>query len=42
VNNDLDIIGTTRDIEEAMGYLKMEFEMKDLSKTKFCLGPQLK
>jgi len=31
----LNIIGTTRDIEEAMAYLKAEFEMKDLGKTKF-------
>ena len=36
--DDLNIIGTTRDIEEASAYLKMEFEMKDLGKTKFCLG----
>jgi hypothetical protein len=39
--DDLNIIGTTRDIEEAMAYLKSEFEMKDLGKTKFCLGLQL-
>ena len=39
--DDLDIIGTTRDIKEAMTYLKTEFEMKDLGKTKFCLGLQL-
>jgi hypothetical protein len=39
--DDLNIIGTTRDIEEAMAYLKAEFEMKDLGKTKFCLGLQL-
>jgi hypothetical protein len=39
--DDLNIIGTTRDIEEAMAYLKTEFEMKDLGKTKFCLGLQL-
>jgi hypothetical protein len=39
--DDLNIIGTTRDIEKAMAYLKMEFEMKDLGKTKFCLGLQL-
>jgi hypothetical protein len=39
--NDLNIIGMTRDIEEAMAYLKTEFEMKDLGKTKFCLGLQL-
>jgi len=36
--DDLNIIGTTRDIEEASAYLKTEFEMKDLGKTKFCLG----
>jgi len=39
--DDLNIIGATRDIEEAMAYLKTEFEMKDLGKTKFCLGLQL-
>jgi hypothetical protein len=39
--DDLNIIGTTEDIKEAMAYLKTEFEMKDLGKTKFCLGLQL-
>ena len=39
--NDLNIIKTARDIEEAMAYLKAEFEMKDLGKTKFCLSLQL-
>ena len=39
--DDLNIIGTTRDIEKASAYLKIEFEMKDLGKTKFCLGLQL-
>ena len=39
--DDLNIIGTTRDIEEASAYLKTKFEMKDLDKTKFCLGLQL-
>ena len=39
--NDLNIIKTARDIEEAMAYLKAEFEMKDLGKTKLCLGLQL-
>jgi hypothetical protein len=34
--DDLNIIGTTQDIEEASLYLKSEFEMKDLGKTKFC------
>jgi hypothetical protein len=31
----------TRGIEEEKTYLKTEFEMKDLGKTKFCLGLQL-
>jgi hypothetical protein len=39
--NDLNIIGTIRDIEKAMAYLKTEFVMKDLGKTKFYLGLQL-
>ena len=39
--DNLNIIGTTRDIEKASAYLKIEFEMKDLGKTKFCLGLQL-
>jgi len=39
--DDLSIIGTTRDIEEASAYLKTDFEMNDLGKTKFCLGLQL-
>src|SRR4051812_24865069 len=38
---DLNIIGTPDDIEEASSYLMSEFEMKDLGKTKFCLGLQL-
>jgi hypothetical protein len=39
--DDLNIIGTELDINEACDHLKMEFEMKDLCKTKFCLGLQL-
>jgi hypothetical protein len=39
--DDLNIIGNTRDIDEARNHLKTEFEMKDLGKTKFCLGFQL-
>ena len=39
--DDLNIIGCTEDIEEASTYLKAEFEMKDLGKTKFCLGLQI-
>jgi hypothetical protein len=39
--DDLNIIGYAEDIEEASAYLKTEFEMKDLGKTKFCLGLQI-
>jgi hypothetical protein len=37
----LNIIGTKLDINEEQDHLKMEFEMKNLGKTKFCLGLQL-
>ena len=36
--DDLNIIGTENEIHEATMYLKEEFEMKDLGKTKYCLG----
>ena len=39
--DDLNIIGTTHEINEARNHLKAEFEMQDLGKTKFCLGLQL-
>jgi hypothetical protein len=39
--DDLNIIGTELDINEARDHLKIEFEMKDLGKIKFCLGLQL-
>jgi hypothetical protein len=39
--DDLNIIGTELDINEARDHLKTEFNMKDLCKTKFCLGLQL-
>ena len=39
--DDLNIFGSAQDIEEAYNHLKMEFEVKDLGKTKFCLGLQL-
>jgi len=39
--DDLNIIGTTNEIEETCSYLKTEFEMKDLGKTTYCLGLQL-
>jgi len=39
--DDLNIIGNETDINEARHHLKTEFEMKDLGKTKFCLGLHL-
>jgi hypothetical protein len=39
--DDLNIIGTELDINEVQDHLETEFEMNDLSKTKFCLGLQL-
>ena len=39
--DDLNIIGTPEDVEEASSYLISEFEMKDLGKTKFRIGFQL-
>jgi hypothetical protein len=36
--DDLNIIGHTKDIDKARNHLKTEFEMKDLGRTKFCLG----
>ena len=39
--DDLNIISCKEDIEEASVYLKAEFEMKDLGRTKFCLGLQI-
>jgi hypothetical protein len=36
--DDLNIIDTGLDINEAHDHLKTEFEMKNLGKTKFCLG----
>jgi hypothetical protein len=38
---ELNIIGNTKDIKEASSYLKTKFEMKELGKTKYCIGLQL-
>jgi hypothetical protein len=40
--DDLNIIESVLDINEAWDHLKTEFEMKVLDKTKFCLGLHLK
>lgn len=39
--DDLNIIGTPNELERTAKYLMKEFEMKDLGKTKFCLGLQI-
>lgn len=39
--DDINIIGTPEEVPKAVNCLKDEFEMKDLGKTKFCLGLQL-
>jgi hypothetical protein len=39
--DDPNIIDHTKDIDEARNHIKMEFEMKDLGRTKFCLGLQI-
>ena len=36
--DNLNIIGGPKDIKEARNHLKIEFEMKDLGETKYCLG----
>ena len=36
--DDLNLIGTPEDLTRTTKYLKREFEMKDLGKTKFYLG----
>jgi hypothetical protein len=36
--DDLNIIGHSKDIDETHNHLKIEFEMKNLGRTKFCLG----
>ena len=39
--DDMDLIGTLNELEETAMQLKSEFEMKDLGKTRFCLGLEL-
>ena len=40
--DDLDLIRTSKELIKTIHYLKNEFEMKDLRKTKYCLGLQIK
>ena len=39
--DDINLIWTPEELEETVNYLKKEFEMKDLKKTRFCLGLQI-
>ena len=39
--DDINLIGTPEELKETTNYLKKEFEMKDLGKTRFCLGLQI-
>ena len=39
--DDLNLIGTSEELIKTIDYLKKEFEMKDLRKTKYCLGLQI-
>ena len=39
--DDINIIGTLEELPKAISCLKKEFEMKDLGKTKLCLGLQI-
>ena len=36
--DDINLVGTPEELTRTTNYLKKEFEMKDLGKTKFCLG----
>ena len=36
--DDLNVIGTPEELTRTTKYLKKEFEMKDVGKTKFCLN----
>ena len=40
--DDLNLVGTLEELTRTSNYLKKEFEMKDLRKTKFCVGLQIK
>ena len=39
--DDLNLVGTPKELTRTTNYLKKEFEMKDLGKIKFCLGLQI-
>ena len=39
--DDINIIGTPEELQKTVDYLNAEFEMKDLGKTRLCLGLQI-
>ncbi|CAL9030302.1 unnamed protein product [Prunus brigantina] len=39
--DDMNLIGTPKELQKTAEYLKCEFEMKDLGKTKYYLGLQI-
>ena len=39
--DDINLIGTLIELQKTIDYLKNEFEMKDLGRTKLCLGLQI-
>ena len=39
--DDLNLVGTPEELTKTAEYLKKEFEMKDIGKTKFCIGLQI-
>ena len=40
--DDLNLIGTPKEVTKATNYLKKEFEMKDFGKTRYCICLQIK
>ncbi|KAM2811095.1 hypothetical protein COP1_043796 [Malus domestica] len=39
--DDMNLVGTPKELNKTVEYLKSEFEMKDLGKTKYCLSLQI-
>lgn len=39
--NDLNLVGTPKELKKTTTYLKNVFEIKDFRKTRFCLGLQI-
>ena len=39
--NDINLIGTLKELKKTASHLKSKFEIKDLKKTQFCIGLEL-